>query len=188
MIYTGQALNEISFPLGGIGTGSVGLAGNGRFVDWEIFNKPAKGSVNGYSHIAVRAVTKEGSVCKVLNGDLTTNLTGYYRNNPNQVHSGFGYGPASTTMCGFPHFEKVSFRGEFPIAELYFEDGAFPGSVTLTAFNPFIPLNSFDSSIPAAFFEIAFRNETEDTITYQTSFALGNPFAAKKMKRSVRKI
>ena len=26
--FTGEYLNEISFPLGGIGTGSVGLAGN----------------------------------------------------------------------------------------------------------------------------------------------------------------
>ena len=27
MKYTGNALNEISFPLGGIGTGCIGLAG-----------------------------------------------------------------------------------------------------------------------------------------------------------------
>jgi uncharacterized protein (DUF608 family) len=33
MKYTGNSLREISFPLGGIGTGSVGLAGNGRFTD-----------------------------------------------------------------------------------------------------------------------------------------------------------
>ena len=36
MIYSGKALEEISFPLGGIGTGSVGLAGNGRLMDWVI--------------------------------------------------------------------------------------------------------------------------------------------------------
>ena len=43
MVYRGNKLKEISFPLGGIGTGSVGLAGNGAFVDWEIFNRPSKG-------------------------------------------------------------------------------------------------------------------------------------------------
>ena len=43
MIYKNEDLNEISFPLGGIGTGSIGLAGNGQLIDWEIFNKPSKG-------------------------------------------------------------------------------------------------------------------------------------------------
>ena len=38
-VFSGRALSEISFPLGGIGSGSIGLAGNGRLVDWEIFNR-----------------------------------------------------------------------------------------------------------------------------------------------------
>ena len=76
MKYTGNALNEISFPLGGIGTGSIGLAGNGRFVDWEIFNRPNKGSINGYSHIAVKATGNGVHACKVLNGDLTKGFMG----------------------------------------------------------------------------------------------------------------
>ena len=41
-IYKGEKTRAISFPLGGIGTGSIGLAGNGRRVDWEIFNRPNK--------------------------------------------------------------------------------------------------------------------------------------------------
>ena len=41
-IYRGPNTKEISFPLGGIGTGCIGLSGNGRFIDWEIFNKPNK--------------------------------------------------------------------------------------------------------------------------------------------------
>ena len=47
MIYTGEHLRAISFPLGGIGTGSIGLRGNGQLFDWEIFNRPDKGSLNG---------------------------------------------------------------------------------------------------------------------------------------------
>ena len=54
-IYQGAKTTQISFPLGGIGAGSIGLAGNGRLIDWEIFNRPNKGSVNGFSHFAVRA-------------------------------------------------------------------------------------------------------------------------------------
>ena len=70
-IYQGEFTKEISFPLGGIGSGSIGLAGNGRLMDWEIFNRPNKGSVNGYSHLAVKAVYSDGRVAaRVLNGDL----------------------------------------------------------------------------------------------------------------------
>jgi len=54
-IYRNQKTSQISFPLGGIGAGAIGLAGNGRLIDWEIFNRPNKGSVNGFSHFAVRA-------------------------------------------------------------------------------------------------------------------------------------
>ena len=39
-LYQGNKTNQISFPLGGLGTGCIGLAGNGRLIDWEIFNRP----------------------------------------------------------------------------------------------------------------------------------------------------
>jgi uncharacterized protein (DUF608 family) len=54
-VYEGSKTKEISFPLGGIGSGCIGLAGDGRLVDWEIFNRPSKRSVNGYTHFAVKA-------------------------------------------------------------------------------------------------------------------------------------
>ncbi len=60
--YKKQYTKEISFPIGGIGTGSIGFGGNGRLHDWEIFNRPAKGSLNGYSHFAVRVFHPNGEV------------------------------------------------------------------------------------------------------------------------------
>lgn len=32
-LYEGKKTHLISFPIGGIGTGSVGLAGNGQLID-----------------------------------------------------------------------------------------------------------------------------------------------------------
>lgn len=32
-LYTGERTRHISFPLGGIGAGGIGLAGNGHLVD-----------------------------------------------------------------------------------------------------------------------------------------------------------
>jgi uncharacterized protein (DUF608 family) len=50
---------NISFPLGGIGAGCIGLAGNGELIDWEIFNRPNKNTRNGYSHFAIKAICKD---------------------------------------------------------------------------------------------------------------------------------
>jgi non-lysosomal glucosylceramidase len=36
-------LHRIALPMGGIGTGTVSLGGNGALRDWEIMNVPAKG-------------------------------------------------------------------------------------------------------------------------------------------------
>lgn len=68
-LYAGEATREISFPLGGIGTGSIGLSGAGRLIDWEIQNRPAKGITNGLSHFAVKA-EQGGKVvdARILNG------------------------------------------------------------------------------------------------------------------------
>ena len=45
MKYDKEHSPEIIFPLGGIGTGSIGLTAEGRLVDFEIFNRPDKGSM-----------------------------------------------------------------------------------------------------------------------------------------------
>ena len=51
MKYSGKNTKEISFPIGGIGTGSIGIGGDGRLIDWEIFQRPSKGSINSYRKI-----------------------------------------------------------------------------------------------------------------------------------------
>lgn len=173
MKYKNEYTNNISFPLGGIGTGSVGLAGNGRLIDWEIFNRPSKGSTNGYSHFAVKAIKNNKPITYVLQGDLNTDLIGQYEK---KIYRGFGYGPGSNTMCGFPHFKDVEFNGEFPIAVLDFKDRNFPADIKLTAFNPFIPGDEDNSSIPAAFFEIEVTNTTDEETEYQIAFSVANPY------------
>lgn len=169
-VFTGTALNEISFPLGGIGSGSIGLAGNGRLIDWEVFNRPNKGSTNGNSHFAIKAV-RNGELldARIINGDVNKSLTGDYGH-------GYGTGLSAATMAGFPHFRQCTFTGEFPIAKIDFADDTFPGTVTLTAWNPLIPLNDKDSSIPAAFFDYAVTNTTDAPMDYTVGAALCNPY------------
>ncbi len=175
MIYTGDNLREIVFPLGGIGSGSIGINGCGNLVDWEIFNRPSKGSTNGYSQISVRTVSQSGeTVAKSLTGDLIKDLSGQYCKGN---FTGYGYGPKEGRMAGFSHFENTSFNGRFPIAELNFDSAKFPGSVKLTAFNPFIPLDDKNSSIPAAFFEVEYTNTTDEVQVFSAAFSFQNPYS-----------
>ena len=108
-VYRGSKTHEISFPLGGIGTGCIGLAGNGRLIDWEIFNHPNKGSVNGFSHFAIKA-ERDGEVvdARVLHGDLHPPYSGNLRAGRFQS---FGFGPPPSISPASRIFGRRSFAG-----------------------------------------------------------------------------
>lgn len=181
--YKGAQSRVISFPLGGIGSGCIGLNGSGHLVDWEIFNRPAKGSLNGFSHFAIKAEAR-GKVldARLLHGDVSPPFIG----EGTRRYGGFGFGVARETLSGLPHFRQTEFKAGFPIAEIQFRDEHFPGLVTLTAFNPFIPLNDRDSSLPAAFFAIEVVNPTARAIDYTLAFTLQNPAHGKTVNRGLK--
>jgi len=173
MKYEKEYTQEISFPLGGIGTGCIGLDGGGRLIDWEIFNRPAKGSINRYAHFAIKAIRDGKPITYVLQSDYQKQYIGPLL--PNTFHR-YGHGADAYLMCGFPHFRSSEFVGEFPMAAIRFTDPDFPAAVTLKAFNPMIPNDDKSSSLPAAFFEIEIENITEETLCFTPAFSVGNPF------------
>ncbi|NPV48750.1 MAG: hypothetical protein HPY69_17560 [Armatimonadetes bacterium] len=145
--YTGRQLDEIAFPLGGIGTGSVSLGGWGQLRDWEIQNRPAKGRTLPNAFFLVRIAGKgQAARAKVLQGPKG----GSYNRG--------GHTAGHETGEGLPHFREVSFRGEFPFAHVALRDEGFPIEANLVAWSPFIPLNDFDSSIPVAVLMYTVRN------------------------------
>lgn len=164
MKYDDRKTGRISFPLGGIGTGSIGLCGNGALRDWEIFNRPNKDSYNGFTHFAVRAENGRKVIdARVLQGDAMPPYDTAF------------YGTPRESLAGLPHFRKASFEGVYPEAKMRFTDPSFPGKTSLKAFNPFIPHNSRDSSLPAAFFEIEIENTTSQKLHYTVVGSLANP-------------
>jgi len=174
MIYENSKTKNISFPLGGIGTGCIGLAGNGELIDWEIFNRPDKNTRNGYSHFALKVTRGDSTTVKVLQGDTFENLSGMRMPS---AYCGFGFGPHNGSMTGYPHFKSVKFDGTFPIARLTYSEEGLPVVARLTAFNPFIPHNEYDSSLPAAFFEWELENLTDDALECAIAFSARNPAA-----------
>lgn len=170
-VYTGEDAREISFPLGGIGTGSIGLAGNGQLIDVEIFGRPNKGSNASLTNFAVKAENSEGVLdTRILVSDYLGCRSGSFGKTGT-----FGTGPDHrATFAGFPHFRTSRFEGRFPMAKITFEEPAFPGSIAMEAFNPFIPSDSENSSLPAAFFAFDITNTQESTLRYTLAFSVKN--------------
>jgi len=161
--FTGEALRTIAFPLGGIGTGTISLGGYGQLCDWEIFNRPGKGEFVPYSFFAIR-VKPQGAppVARVLEarrpGPYTSGWSGL---SPDQVH-------------GLPRFARAEFAALYPFARVDLSDPTLPVRVRLEAFNPFIPLNERDSSLPVAILRYRVTNRTDRRLAVSVAGSLLN--------------
>ncbi|WP_052353859.1 GH116 family glycosyl-hydrolase [Neobacillus jeddahensis] len=131
---------EAGFLLGGIGTGNITLSSRGELKDWELFNRPGKGDFVHYSFFSIWAKEEDCEpVAKVLESKFIPPYT--------QAH---GY--HSGVVAGLPRMDHSQLKGEYPFANLIFEDSQLPVDISLEAFTPFIPLNEDDSGIPSALF------------------------------------
>ncbi|CAN5168103.1 non-lysosomal glucosylceramidase [soil metagenome] len=182
--YADERGMEVSFPLGGIGAGCIGLSASGRLIDWEIANRPDKGSINGFSHFAIRA-ERDGKVldARILNGPFHGNRAG---DRGAGTHREFGFGVRREYLTGLPHFRECHFNGFFPTAELSFRDSAFPGAVEMLAFSPFVPMDERASGMPVAMFEVAVTNTTAQPLRYSLVGCIGNPAKGQHAARVVQ--
>ena len=154
---------EVAFPLGGIGTGTVSLGGRGELRDWEIFNRPAKRRILPFSFVALWAKPAgDAQEMRILEGPPQPPFRGW---------NGFDRESAQ----GLPHFQKARFTGAYPMARVDFEDRALPVAVSLQAFNPFIPLNVDDSSLPVAILTYEVKNHSPKPVDISLAFSVLNP-------------
>lgn len=161
-VLAGEQLSEVAFPLGGIGTGTVSLGGRGQLRDWEIFNRPGKGKILPFSFVALWVRPAGGSsTVRVVEGPLGPPFRG-----------GQGYHRESAE--GLPRFRAARFTGEYPFATIELEDESLPVQVSLEAFNPCIPLNVDDSSLPVAILRYHLRSRSRQSIDIALAFSLLN--------------
>jgi len=166
-VYSGRNLEQISFPLGGIGTGSVGLSGYGGLRDWEIFNRPNIGGILPFTFPILYAKAKgEAPVCRVAQGPVPP------------PHIGGGMGDPCVNGEGFPHMDGSTFRGEYPFAWIDFESRKLPVTVSLEAYNPFIPSCPDESGFPAAILKYTLKNKRRKPVEATLAWSLFNPIGA----------
>ncbi len=156
--YSGRNLDEIAFPLGGVGTGSITLGGWGQLRDWEIMNRPAKGFVSPRSFFMLKTrLAGSPPVTKVLQGPVQGGYVG-------AGHSATRSFYKDDLGHGLPHFTGCKFTGHFPFATVSLEDPDVPLQVTLDAFNPFVPLTDKDRCIPVAILSYTFENVSDQPV------------------------
>src|SRR5579863_319172 len=108
--FRGRQLQMISFPLGGVAAGSIGLGGRGQLWNWEIFNRPNKGYRPAYAFPSIWAQAGNAtSVARVLESRILP---------PYEGQDGLG----SNNVPGLSRLESAVFTGEYPLTHIEFQD------------------------------------------------------------------
>jgi uncharacterized protein (DUF608 family) len=174
-VFTGPALQMISFPLGGVGAGSLGLGGRGQLRDWEIFNRADIGNSPRYAFPSIW-VEQPGAapIAHVLEARIEP---------PYQGQDGLG----SQNVPGLSRLEGATFIGEFPLARINFHDSRLPVAISLEAGTPFVPLDADASGLPIAVLRYSVRNTNRSAISVSIAFSIENPVDSLKAEKSEKK-
>jgi len=162
--FRGENLREIAFPLGGIGTGTVSLGGYGNLRDWEIFNRPNKGSVLPFTFASAR----------LAGGGLKKPIIRVLERRPLPPFPG-GFGLRREQGLGLPRLRDAVFTGTYPFANISFQDPNLPVTVSLEAFNPMIPLDTDNSSLPVAVLSYRFTSRAPSELELAVALSAMNP-------------
>jgi non-lysosomal glucosylceramidase len=169
--FSGRQLEMISFPLGGVAAGSIGLGGRGQLINWEIFNRPNKGFRPPYVFPSIWAQAgSEKPVARVLESRILP---------PYEGQDGLG----SNNVPGLSRLESATFTGEYPLAHLDFHDHTLPVTVALDAFSPFIPHEPDDSGLPVAILRYRVTNPGHTPAKVGIAFSIDNPVNKKEDNR-----
>lgn len=157
--YTGEYLQRIAFPIGGIGAGMFCLEGTGAISHLSIRNHPDVW--NEPPFFAALVVKGQPKTARVLEGPV-----------PDWKKFGTreaGLGDVGRTW-GLARFRQAAFTARFPFGVVSLKDPALPVAVTITGWSPFIPTDADNSSLPVGALEYHFKNTSAQSKAYVFSF------------------
>ncbi len=173
--YSGEYLNRVAFPLGGLGAGMICMEGTGAISHVSVRNKPEIFHEPGmFAAIAVKGIINGA---KLLEGPPPDWKKFGLRD------AGNGLGGLTT---GLPHFRNAAFKARFPFGYLDISDDDLPIKVQITGWSPFIPTDDDNSSLPVAALEYTFTNTGKATADAVFSFNVKNFLSIENGKNSIR--
>lgn len=176
-VYSGENIDRIAYPIGGMGAGMFCLEGTGAISNMsvrhrpDVFNEPcmfATVKVKGFENGA-----------KVLEGPVPE------RKRFGAPRSALG---GEHTSWGLPRFESVSFSSRFPFATISLADNDLPLTVELKGWSPFIPTDQDNSSLPVGALEYTFTNTSDKEVEAVFSYNSRNFMAMNGAPNSVKPI
>ena len=175
--YAGEYLNQVAFPLGGMGAGMICFEGTGALSHVSLRNRPD--IYNEPCVFAAISVKGKKGAARVLEGPVPgRKLFGPHG-------SGNGSGGAS---YGLPRFANAAFRARFPFATLTLTDPQVPLGVEVTAWSPFEPGDADNSSLPVAALEYRLVNRSKGPLEAVFSFNARNFMATRNNPQAVRPV
>lgn len=154
--------SEVSFLLGGIGTGNVSVGARGQLKDWEIFGTAGKGNYMPNAFFAVWAKPEGSSpVYRVLESRLRPPFT--------QARGYVDY-----KVAGLPRFAHAVCQGKYPFFQVKLWEEGLPLEAVMESFTPFIPLDADDSGLPAAVIRYRVKNCTDRPMEVSVAGSLSN--------------
>jgi uncharacterized protein (DUF608 family) len=139
-VFSGEALQSIGMPCGGIGAGQLYLCGDGTLADWKVFNEIEDGW-GGPFH----TINRKQEFDRPLEQGFALVLSS-------------GEGLEEVYPFSTKGFSEIAFKGECPIATVTYSEKNVPVKVDMEVFSPFIPLNAKDSALPATTIHFKLRN------------------------------
>lgn len=142
----------IGMPIGGICAGQLYLGGDGKLWCWDIFNTKSMRDthhIHGHQRPYLRSVRNDPAH-HYLNQGFVVRLAAADK--------------TFTRTLDRDGFRNITFRGQYPIGEVMYEDPELPVRVELEAFSPFIPLDLENSVYPATVMVYTVTNTSDKNI------------------------
>jgi uncharacterized protein (DUF608 family) len=175
--YATQYLNQVAFPMGGIGAGMICLEGTGALSHVSLRNRPEV--FNEPCVFAAVSVKGKRPEARVLEGPVPARkLYGA---------PGTGNGAGGSTY-GLPRFANAIFNTRFPFGVVTLGDPQLPLKVELTGWSPFEPGDPDNSSLPVAALEYRFTNRGKSPLEAVFSFNAKNFMAREGAPQAVRPV
>ncbi len=169
-VYRGKELAYIGMPIGGMFTGTVYLGGDGKLWLWDIFNEKKEG-------ISSKEYENWQGKKKVRPRDGANFIFPVSPEYP--FEQGFGIKVKQgkkiwEKSLDFKGFDDITFKGQYPVAEVNYRDSAIPIVIDLQAFSPFIPLDVDASSYPATIMRFKVTNTSDNKVSVELAGWLEN--------------
>ncbi|MDB5157666.1 MAG: hypothetical protein JWR50_2373 [Mucilaginibacter sp.] len=176
--YAGTYLNRVAFPIGGIGAGMFCLEGTGAISHLSIRNNPEV--FNEPAMFAAISIKREKNNAKVLEGKVPA-----WKKFGNHDS---GLGGTGGATWGLPRFENAEFSARFPFGDVALQDKDIPLQIGITGWNPFVPTDADNASLPVGGLEYHFKNTGAKTEECVFSYSSRNFMEQPGTKNSIKSI